>query len=84
MESVEDFFQGLEQLNIIGAALSKERDTTRLLENILIAAKKITRADGGTLYRVTEDQSALRFEIVRTASLALAMGGHSRTSDRFS
>ncbi|HQN47660.1 MAG TPA: GAF domain-containing protein, partial [Rugosibacter sp.] len=75
MESVEDFFQGLEQLNIIGAALSKERDTTRLLENILIAAKKITRADGGTLYRMTEDQSALRFEIVRTDSLALAMGG---------
>ncbi|MFZ3223855.1 MAG: HD domain-containing phosphohydrolase [Rugosibacter sp.] len=75
MENAEDFFQGLEQLNIIGAALSKERDTNRLLENILIAAKKITRADGGTLYRVTEDRSALRFEIVRTASLALAMGG---------
>jgi len=75
MENAEDFFQGLEQLNIIGAALSKERDTNRLLENILIAAKKITRADGGTLYRVTEDQSALRFEIVRTDSLALAMGG---------
>jgi HD-GYP domain-containing protein (c-di-GMP phosphodiesterase class II) len=75
MESVEDFFQGLEQVNIIGAALSKERDTARLLENILIAAKKIPRADGGTLYRVTEDRSALRFEIVRTASLALAMGG---------
>src|SRR5204862_290450 len=46
----------------------------RLLEAILTAAKTITRADGGTLYRVTEDQ-ALRFEIVRTSSLKYYLGG---------
>ena len=48
--------QRLEQLNAIGASLSAERDINRLLESILIAAKKITRADGGTLYRVTEER----------------------------
>lgn len=75
MDSTEDLFRRLEQLNVIGAALSKERDINRLLETILIAAKDITHADGGTLYRVTEDGKALRFEILRTDSLAIAMGG---------
>jgi HD-GYP domain-containing protein (c-di-GMP phosphodiesterase class II) len=64
----------LEQLNQVGIALSRERDTTRLLETILVTAKRITNADGGTLYRVTED-GALKFEIVHTDSLGLAMGG---------
>ena len=77
MESVSDLLKRLEQLNRIGVSLSKERDINRLLESILVAAKTITHADGGTLYRVTEDASALRFEIVRTASLNIAMGGTS-------
>ncbi|MDY0105631.1 MAG: HD domain-containing phosphohydrolase [Giesbergeria sp.] len=65
----------LEQLNGIGAALSRERDIERLLENILEAAKTLTGADGGTLYRVTDDQAALRFEIMRTDSLGIRQGG---------
>lgn len=77
MDSVDDLLRRLEQLNAIGTALSKERDITRLLESILIAAKTITHADGGTLYRVTDDRQALRFEILRTDSLHIAMGGTS-------
>jgi HD-GYP domain-containing protein (c-di-GMP phosphodiesterase class II) len=77
VNSIEDLLRRLEQLNSIGTALSKERDITRLLESILIAAKTITHADGGTLYRVTGDQQALRFEILRTDSLQIAMGGTS-------
>ncbi len=77
MESIEDLLRRLEQLNAIGAALSKERDINRLLESILVAAKTITHADGGTLYRVTEDRKALRFEILKTDSLNIAMGGTS-------
>jgi len=75
MENSADLFRRLEQLNAIGAALSKERDINRLLESILIAAKTITHADGGTLYRMTDDGRALRFEILRTDSLQIAMGG---------
>lgn len=56
-------------------ALSRERDIDRLLENILEAAKTITGADGGTLYSVTDDQSALKFEILRTDSLGISLGG---------
>ena len=77
MDSIEDLLRRLEQLNAVGAALSKERDINRLLESILVAAKTITHADGGTLYRVTEDRQALRFEIIKTDSLKIAMGGTS-------
>ncbi len=68
-------FARLDQLNRIGAALSRERNIERLLENILEAAKALTGADGGTLYSVTEDRSALRFEIMRTDSLGIRLGG---------
>jgi HD-GYP domain-containing protein (c-di-GMP phosphodiesterase class II) len=71
-----DLLDRLDQLNRIGVALSQERDITRLLELIVVAAKKITNADGGTLYRMTEDKT-LRFEIVRNDSLGMAMGGTS-------
>ena len=74
-ESTIHLFRRLEQLNGIGAALSRERDIERLLENILEAAKTITGADGGTLYSVTEDQAALKFEILRTDSLGIRLGG---------
>ena len=65
----------LEYLNAIGIALSQERDTNRLLETILVAAKNLTRADGGTLYRLVDDK--LHFEIMKNDSLSISMGGTS-------
>ena len=70
----DDLFTRLEELNSIGVSLSKEKDITRLLEKILIAAKSITNADGGTLYRIN-DEGNCQFEIMRTDSLSIAMGG---------
>ena len=64
----------LERLNAIGVALSAERDNKRLLEMILLGAKEITNADGGTLYTITDDQH-LKFEIMSNKSLNIAMGG---------
>ncbi len=69
------FLSKLEYLNAVGIALSQERDIHKLLETILIAAKNLTHADGGTLYRLDGDK--LQFEIVRTDSLSIAMGGTS-------
>lgn len=58
----------------IGIALSAEKDSDRLMEIILLEAKDIGGADGGTLYiRNREDQ--LEFTIVRTDSLGIAQGG---------
>ena len=70
-----ELFRRLEELNGIGISLSRVKDTNRLLEAILVAAKKITNADGGTLYRVDADKKLVHFEILRTDSLSIAMGG---------
>ncbi len=64
----------MERLIDIGIALSSEKNTPRLLEQILLGAKAITAADGGTLYSVQED-GTVRMEIIRTDSLDFAMGG---------
>lgn len=72
--AAHSLFKRLEELNSIGVSLSKEKDITRLLEKILIAAKTITNADGGTLYRINEEGNC-QFEIMRTDSLNIAMGG---------
>ncbi len=74
-ELPDDLIRRLAELNQIGIALSQEKDLDRLLETILIAAKKITHADGGTLYRRPAGKDLLTFEIIRTDSLNIAMGG---------
>lgn len=74
MSDQQILLQRLDRLNAIGVALSAERDNSRLLEMILLGAKEITNADGGTLYTVTEDRG-LKFEIMRNLSLGVAMGG---------
>jgi len=69
-----ELLERLERLNAIGVALSAEHDNDRLLEMILLGAKEITNADGGTLYTVTDDHR-LKFEIMRTDTLGIALGG---------
>ena len=64
----------LQRLIDIGISLSAERDTNVLMENILLEAKSLSNADGGTLY-IRTDNNRLRFEIMRTDSLNIAMGG---------
>lgn len=75
MNTTEALFRRLEQLTEIGVSLSSERDLNRLLENILLAAMGITRADGGTLYVPAQDKRHLHFAIVRNHSLGIAFGG---------
>jgi len=74
MPHSDQLLEKLEKLTEIGIALSSERDTHKLLERILLGAKEITRADGGTLYSVQEDNT-IKMEIIRTDSLDFAMGG---------
>lgn len=75
MNTRDNLFARLERLNEIGASLSSEKNIGQLLEKIVLAAKDITQADGGTLYLVSEDRRLLNFEIVRTTSLGIAFGG---------
>ena len=57
----------------IGIALSAEKNFDRLLESILIQAKSVCNADGGTLYLLEDDH--LNFAIVCNDSLNITMGG---------
>jgi HD-GYP domain-containing protein (c-di-GMP phosphodiesterase class II) len=66
---------GYRRLIELGIALSAERDHDRLLETILIGAKELTNADGGTLYLVSDDRRELRFMIMRNDSMGIALGG---------
>ncbi len=68
-------FSHLKELNEIGIALSQQHDINDLLEIILESSKRITHADAGTLYLHDPDKRVLSFEIVRTDSLQIAMGG---------
>lgn len=72
---LESLLNRLSDLNIIGAALSSERDINRLLESILTAARRITNADAGTLYLVDAEKQVLTFEILHNDSLDIRMGG---------
>ncbi len=71
-----DIMERFYRLNEIGIALSAERDSKTLLEMILMGAKSLTNADGGSLYVITDDQK-LKFEIMITDSLSIKMGGTS-------
>jgi HD-GYP domain-containing protein (c-di-GMP phosphodiesterase class II) len=44
----------IKELNAIGAALSAEHDTKKLLEMILTKSREITKSDAGSLYLVEE------------------------------
>src|SRR5277367_6239726 len=60
----------------IGLALATENEFDKLLEKILIEAKTLAHADGGTLYLLTPERT-LRFVMVQNDSLKFAMGGTS-------
>src|SRR5690349_942834 len=66
---------GYRQLIELGIALSAERNHDRLQEKILLGAKELTNADGGTLYLVSENGRELRFAIMRNDTMNIALGG---------
>jgi HD-GYP domain-containing protein (c-di-GMP phosphodiesterase class II) len=73
----------IKRLTQIGIALSSERDRDTLLEHIVLAAKDIANADGGTLYLVSPEGDALHYIIVRTDSVNVAFGGTTRKKPPF-
>jgi len=65
----------IRRLTRIGTALSAERNIERLFEMIVEEAREFTGADGGTLYIMSDDETALQFAIVQTETLHVRMGG---------
>ncbi|MCX7966422.1 MAG: GAF domain-containing protein [Syntrophorhabdaceae bacterium] len=65
----------ISELLKIGIALSSEHNIDKLLTMIVEQGRRLTNADGGTLYIMNDDNSALEFAIVQNASLKIYMGG---------
>ena len=65
----------VEHLIQVGIALSGEKNIDRLLEIIVEEACKLTNADAGTLYIMSDDETELEFAIVQNNSLDIHMGG---------
>jgi|GEM_PF-31370 len=72
--SVQDALKLVNRLTGVGMALSSENNLDNLLEIILVEAKSIAHADGGTLYYLTDDEH-LEFAIVRNDTLGISIGG---------
>lgn len=72
---MSELLDRIDRLNEIGIALSAESDTPKLLELIMMGAKLLTNADGGSLYFLREGK--LSFEIISNDSLDIQMGGSS-------
>jgi HD-GYP domain-containing protein (c-di-GMP phosphodiesterase class II) len=69
--------QRLHQLTEVSVALGDGHDIGALLERILHVAKSMTDADGGTLYRPSEDRKSLCFHISVNNTLQIYQGGAS-------
>ena len=80
---MDQVYSRIARLNEIGIALSAANDLDILCQQILNGAMELTEADGGSLYRMSEDKSALEFVIVSTHSLDIYMGGASGVEIRF-
>jgi GAF domain-containing protein len=65
-----------------GVALSAVKDFNRLLETIVVEAKRSANADSGILFLLTDDQR-LQFMIVHNDSLELRQGGTSAQAVTF-
>jgi len=72
---MSELLDRIDRLNEIGIALSAESDTPKLLELIMMGAKVLTQADGGSLYFFNDGE--LSFEIISNDSLDIQMGGTS-------
>lgn len=55
-------------------ALTSDRSTSAILSELMHSVKKITRADGGTLYLLTKDGTGLRPVLIRNDSLGINSG----------
>lgn len=72
---IDSVFSKISLLNEVGIALSAEKNFSSLLEQILIGAKQITNADGGTIYLLDADNN-LEMVVVQTESLHIHLGGN--------
>ncbi len=67
----------------ISLTLFRERDFKSLLERVLLEARALCHADGGTLYLCDQENEHLEFAIVHNQTLGISMGGSSGVPPAF-
>jgi len=74
---LEEQAREISELTAIGKALGTGKDISMLLEMILSIARRFTKADGGTLYRVDDKDQSLLFKVIHNESLHIKKRGDS-------
>ena len=72
----------LNEILNVSVALSSEKNTNKLLESILLSAKRLSCADGGTIYSIN-DKNELVFDTIFNDTLNMHIGGSSDTLSTF-
>lgn len=75
---IKEQAKNISDLTNIAKAMSSEHDLLQILEMILNQARQYTRADGGTLYLLTEDRRQLAFHVLHNETLNSFLGGTSQ------
>jgi HD-GYP domain-containing protein (c-di-GMP phosphodiesterase class II) len=74
-DMAEDQLKHIQQLTRIGQSLSSETDLDKIFEMIMDEGIAFTKADGATIYKVSDDAKFLEFELVYNATLNMRQGG---------
>jgi len=74
-ELAEEQLAHITQLTRIGQALSSETDLNKIFDMILDEGISFTKADAATIYKVSDDNKFLEFEIVYNATMDMRQGG---------
>ena len=72
--------KNIAKLSEIGMALSIEKDINRLFEMILNEARRLCRAEAGTLYILDREKQSLRFEVLQNDRINIGMQGQGQPS----
>ncbi len=75
--TLSESLEKLEKIIELGIAISAEKDINRLTEMILLGAKELSHADGGSLYLLNRERRILDFQIILNDSLGIVQGGTS-------
>jgi hypothetical protein len=78
---MSELLDRIDRLNEIAIVLSAETDTPKLFELIMLGAKALTRADGGSIYFLNDRE--LTLQIISNDTLDLQMGGTSGNNITF-
>jgi len=73
--SLEAAQSKLVRLLDIGIAMGSEKDLGLIIETVVMEAVRISNAEGGTLFLLTEDDKNLRFEFIHNRMLEISLGG---------